>query len=74
MSDDILQPEAPARPTAIHYALVISVCINVVLALSWAMAENALKVSKERARSLSAEVSALKNAAEDREQEKKPAQ
>ncbi len=64
MNDDSRQPEISKRPTAVHYALVISVCINVVLALAWSISWNDKAYWKHRAKSLAAEVSALKNAAD----------
>jgi hypothetical protein len=69
--------ETSSRPRAIHYAVEVSVCVNVVLALGWYMALADKASWKARAQSLSAELSALKNAAAEGEQltkDKKPAQ
>ena len=69
--------DTSSRPTAIHYAVVVSACVNVVLALGWYMALADKASWKARAQSLSAELSALKKAASDEERQtkdNKPAQ
>jgi hypothetical protein len=64
-NDDGTPKEPSARPTAIHYAFVVSLCLIVVTSLSWLLSYKNVKALRAQNEKLRNEISILKASVAD---------